>query len=190
MNWIMYDGSCIIKPSCILTSFNEKLTSALTICLLFCTVWNKQCYWKIMFGCQFFIKINLKLKAHFQVPQTWKVSKFEIVSLSLHPLCGGGDCFRRVRPPPSPPPLVSVLKNPYSDYFHIFAVCILALGNLRGNFAFFSFFNKIQDGSQNPMVCAIAWTALSICFMFGLKRRPYPGCEPGNIAIHPCSDYF
>ena len=39
------------------------------------------------------------------------------------------------------------LKNPYSDYFQIFTVCILALGNLPGNFffAFFSFSIKIQS---------------------------------------------
>ena len=66
------------------------------------------------------------------------------------------------------------LENPHSDYFQIFAVCILALGNLPGNvfFAFFSFFNKIQDDRQNPMAHARAWTASSICFMFGLKERP------------------
>ena len=44
-------------------------------------------------------------------------------------------------------------------------------------FAFFSFFNKIQDGRQNPMAQARAQTASSICFMFGLKERPYPGRE-------------
>ena len=27
------------------------------------------------------------------------------------------------------------------------------------------------------MAHATAWTALSICFMFGLKERPYPGRE-------------
>ena len=50
------------------------------------------------------------------------------------------------------------LENPYSDYFQIFAVCILALGNLSGNFffAFFSFSNKIQDGRQNPIAHARA----------------------------------
>ena len=64
------------------------------------------------------------------------------------------------------------LENAYSDYFQIFAACILALGNLSGKF-FFSFFNKIQDGRQNPR----AWTASSICFMFGLKERPYSGHE-------------
>ena len=71
------------------------------------------------------------------------------------------------------------LGKPYSDYFQIFAVCILALGYLPGKFffAFFSFFNKIQDGRQNPMAHATAWTASSICFMFGLKERPYPGRE-------------
>ena len=71
------------------------------------------------------------------------------------------------------------LKNPYSDYFQIFPVCILALGNLPSKFffAFFSLFNKIQDGRQNPMAHAIAQTASSICFMFGLKKRPYPGRE-------------
>ena len=71
------------------------------------------------------------------------------------------------------------LKNPNSDYFQIFTVCILALGNLSGKFffAFFSFFNKIQDGCQNPMAHARAETASSIHFMFGLKERPYPGHE-------------
>ena len=72
------------------------------------------------------------------------------------------------------------LENPHWDYFRIFAVCILALGNFPGNFVFFafsSFFNKIQDGRQNHMAHARAWTASSICFMFGLKYRPYPGRE-------------
>ena len=71
------------------------------------------------------------------------------------------------------------LKNPYSDYFQIFTVCILALGNLPGEFffSFFSFFNKIKDGRQNPMAHARAQTASSICFMFGLKERLYPGRE-------------
>ena len=71
------------------------------------------------------------------------------------------------------------LENPYSDYFEIFAVCILALGNLSGKFffAFFSFFNKIQDGRQNPMAHSRARTASSICFMFGLNERPYSGRE-------------
>ena len=47
------------------------------------------------------------------------------------------------------------LENPYSDYFQIFAVCILALGICLVNFffAFFSFFNKIQ-GRQNPIAHA------------------------------------
>ena len=40
------------------------------------------------------------------------------------------------------------LENPYSDYF--------------------------QDGHQNPMSLSRAWIALWICFMFGLKERPYP----------------
>ena len=50
------------------------------------------------------------------------------------------------------------LENPYSDYFQIFAVRILALGNSPGNFffAFPSFFNKIQDGRKNPMSLSIA----------------------------------
>ena len=70
------------------------------------------------------------------------------------------------------------IENPYSAYFQIFAVCILALGNLSGEFffAFFSFL-KIQDGRQNPMAHARARTALSICFMFGLNERPYSGRE-------------
>ena len=108
------------------------------------------------------------------------------------------------------------LENPYSDYFQIFTVCILALGNLSDKFffAFFSLFNKIQDGRQNPMAHARALTASSICFMFGLNERPYSGrklksfwCDSdnkneflfcsfwpsskfGNIAIQPYSDYF
>ena len=85
--------------------------------------------------------------------------------LSLHPLCGGGDLLfllivfesarrrRRCRHL-----FLLSLKNPYSDYSQIFAVCILALGNLPDKFffAFFSFFNKIQDGHQNPMAHARA----------------------------------
>ena len=49
------------------------------------------------------------------------------------------------------------------------------LGNVPGNFffAFFSFFNKIQDGHHNPMSLSRAWIALWICFMFGLNKRPY-----------------
>ena len=70
------------------------------------------------------------------------------------------------------------LKNPYSNYFQIFTVCILAPRNLPGNFfAFFSLSNKIQDGRQNPMAHARAQTASSICFMAGLKERPYSGRE-------------
>ena len=38
------------------------------------------------------------------------------------------------------------LENPYSDYFQIFAVCILAMGNLSGNF-FSCVFKFLQ---QNP----------------------------------------
>ena len=55
-------------------------------------------------------------------------------------------------------------------------------------FAFFSFFNKIQDGRQNPMAHARARTASLICFMFGLNERPYSGrelksfwCDSDNI---------
>ena len=44
-------------------------------------------------------------------------------------------------------------------------------------FAFFSFFNKIQDNRQNPMAHARAQTASSICYMFRLKEKPYPGRE-------------
>ena len=72
------------------------------------------------------------------------------------------------------------LENLHSDYSQIFAVCILALGNLSGNFffAFFSFSNKVQDGRQNLMAHARARTASSICFMFGLNERPsYSGRE-------------
>ena len=46
--------------------------------------------------------------------------------LSLHPLCGGvfAESARRRHL------FLLSLENPYSDYFQIFAVCILALGNL------------------------------------------------------------
>ena len=72
--------------------------------------------------------------------------------------------------------LLLSLENTCSDYFQIFAVCILALGNLPGNFfSFFSSFNKIQDGRQNPISLSRAYTASWICFMFGLKGRAYPG---------------
>ena len=67
------------------------------------------------------------------------------------------------------------LENPYLDYLQIFVVCILALVNFF--FVLSSFLNKIQDGRQNPMVHATAWTASSICFMFGLKGRLYSGRE-------------
>ena len=71
--------------------------------------------------------------------------------LSLHPLCGGRDLLFLL----SPPAVLLSPENPYSDYFQIFAVCIPAPGNLPGIFfVFFSFFNKIQDGRQNPMAHA------------------------------------
>ena len=41
--------------------------------------------------------------------------------------------------------------------------------------AFFSFFNKIQDGHQNPMSLTRAWTASCICIMLGWKEESYPG---------------
>ena len=77
------------------------------------------------------------------------------------------------------------LENPYSDYFQIFTVCILALGNLSGNFffAFPSFFNKIQDGRQNPMAHARGSTAASICFMFGLRERPYSSWKAFGVIL-------
>ena len=42
-------------------------------------------------------------------------------------------------------------------------------------FAFFSFFNEIQVGRQNPLSLSRARTASWICFMFGLMEIPYPG---------------
>ena len=87
---------------------------------------------------------------------SWILSPFEKYCHSKHSfrtclLCGGGDLLFLLSPP-APPQLVSALTQKlHSDYFQIFAVCILALGNLPGKFAFFSFFNKIQDGRQNPM---------------------------------------
>ena len=64
-------------------------------------------------------------------------------------------------------PLLALFPNIYSMH-----TCLVNFV-----FAFFSFFNKIQDGRQNPMAHARAQTASSNCFMFGLKERPYPGRE-------------
>ena len=50
--------------------------------------------------------------------------------------------------------------------------------------AFFKFFSNIQDGRQNPMSLSRAWTASSICFMFGLAERPYPA----HVLISFCCD--
>ena len=71
------------------------------------------------------------------------------------------------------------LEKPYSDYFQIFAACILALGNLSGIFCLrLSVFS-----TKSKMAAKILWRTLeleyasSICFMFGLKERPYSGRE-------------
>ena len=63
------------------------------------------------------------------------------------------NCICRVRLPPLPHFVYALTRKPCSHYFQIFAVCILALGNLPCNFffVFFSFINKIQDGPQNLM---------------------------------------
>ena len=90
-------------------------------------------------------------------------------------------CFCWVRPPP--PPLVSALtRKPLLGLFIIYkylqyAYWPLGICLVIFFFGFSSFFNKIQDGRQNPMAHARAWTASSICFMFGLMERPYSGCE-------------
>ena len=91
--------------------------------------------------------------------------------LSLHPLCGGGDLLFLL----SPPAAAATCFCSHSKYLQYaywpWGICLVNF------FAFFSFFNKIQDGRQNAMAHATAWTASSICFMFGLKERPYPGRE-------------
>ena len=99
-------------------------------------------------------------------------------SLNLHPLCGGGDlppaaaaaaanCFCSHSKTPTR------IISKYLQYaYWPWGICLVIFF-----FAFFSFFNKIQDGRQNPMAHARAQTASSICFMFSLKERPYPGRE-------------
>ena len=100
--------------------------------------------------------------------------------LSLHPLCGGEDLLFLLSPPAAAAVtcFCSHSKTPtriiskYLQYaYWPWGICLV-----NYFFAFFSFFNKIQDGRLNPMAHATAQTASSILFMFGLKR-PYPGRE-------------
>ena len=103
-----------------------------------------------------------------------------LLLLSLHPLCGGGNLLFL----PSPPAAAATCfcshsKTPtriiskYLQYaYWPWGICLVIFF-----FAFFSFFNKIQDGRQNPMAHARARTASSICFMFGLNEKPYSGRE-------------
>ena len=97
--------------------------------------------------------------------------------LSLHQvLCGGGALLFLPSPPAAaafcfcshsktPARIISkYLKCAYWPW----EICPVFF------WSFFSFFNKIQDGRQSPMSLSRAWTALWICFMFGLKERPYP----------------
>ena len=48
------------------------------------------------------------------------------------------------------------LENPYSGYFQIFAVCILALGNLPGNF----FLRFSVSPTKSKMAAKILWRTL------------------------------
>ena len=57
-------------------------------------------------------------------------------------------------------------------------------------FALFSFFHTIQDGRKNPMAHARACTAPSICLMFGLKERPYPGRELKSFWCDSDNNFF
>ena len=50
------------------------------------------------------------------------------------------------------------LVNPYSDYFQIFAVCILALGNLSGNF----FWCFSVSSTKSKMAAKILWRTLEL----------------------------
>ena len=108
-------------------------------------------------------------------------NKYERVpSLSLHPLCGGGDLLFLLSLPAAAACFCSHSKTPtriiskYLQYANIWpwGICLVNIF-----FAFLSFSNKIQDGRQNPMAHARARTASSICFMFGLSERPYSGRE-------------
>ena len=93
--------------------------------------------------------------------------------LSLHPLCGGGDLLFLLSPPAAAAAFCfcSHSKLPLGLFPNI---CIMHIG--PGDFAwyfffaFFSFFNNIQDGCQNPMSLSRAWTALWICYgsVFGV----------------------
>ena len=73
--------------------------------------------------------------------------------LSLHPLCGGGDLLFLLGPPAAAATcFCSHSKTPtriiskYLQYaYWPWGICLVNF------FAFFSFFNKIQDGRQNPM---------------------------------------
>ena len=77
--------------------------------------------------------------------------------LSLQPLCGGGDLLFLLSPPAAAATCFCFnLENPYSDYFQIFAVCILALGNLSGKF----FFCVFQFFQQNPRCPTKSYVAL------------------------------
>ena len=102
-----------------------------------------------------------------------------LISSSLHPLCGGGDLLFLPSPPAAATCFCSHLKIPtriiskYSQY----AYWPWGIRLVNFFFSFFSFFNKIQDGRQNPVAHAKARTASSICFMFGLNERPYSGRE-------------
>ena len=84
---------------------------------------------------------------------------------SLHPLAATCFCSHSKTP--------TQIISKYLQYaYWPWGICLLNFF-----FAFFSFFNKIQDGRQNPMAHARARTASSICFMFGLNERPYSGRE-------------
>ena len=78
--------------------------------------------------------------------------------LSLHPLCGGGDLLFLLSPPAAATCFCSHSKTPtriiskYLQYaYWPWGICLVNF-----IFAFSSFFNKIQDGRQNPMAHATA----------------------------------
>ena len=94
--------------------------------------------------------------------------------LGLHPLCGGGDllflspqaaagtaAFRFCSHTKTPARIISK----YLEYAYCpWGICLVIL------FAYFSFFNNLQDVRQHPLSLASL-----ISFMFDLEERPYPG---------------
>ena len=97
--------------------------------------------------------------------------------LSLHPLCGGEDFLFLLSSPAAAAfcfcshskTSARIISNYFQHANWPWGICLVFF------FAFFSFFNKIQDGHQNSLSLSRAGTASWMFFMFGLKERPHPG---------------